>query len=107
MSTTSPPTTDNSDAFLMAVRQLVLSKLQGYSVQVFLFGSRAKGNARVTSDIDIGILPHEQLPPGILAELREALFESIIPVTVDIVDLSKTEASFKQRVLQEGIVWND
>jgi len=36
--------------------------------------------------------------------MREALFESIIPVTVDLVDLS--DEDFKQQILPEAIVWN-
>ena len=46
------------------------------------------------------------LPPGLLAELREALEESTVPWRVEVVDLSETDAAFRERVLKEGIVWN-
>jgi len=95
-----------SSANLVQVRQIILQHLKDYSVQLYLFGSHARGTARSTSDIDVGILPKAPLPIGILAELREALFESIIPVSVDLVDLSYTDEDFKQQILKEAIVWN-
>jgi len=44
---------------------------------------------------------------GLLSEIREALFESTLPVTVDVVDLSQTNEQFKQKVLSEAILWKD
>jgi uncharacterized protein len=92
---------------LVLVRQIISEKLQNYSVQIYLFGSQARRNARPTSDIDVAILPKEPLPMGLLAEVREALFDSIIPVQVDLVDLSQAEENFKQQILREAIEWKD
>lgn len=86
-------------------RAIVLRALAGREVRVFLFGSRARGEAHPASDIDIGVLPEEPLPRGLLAELREALEESAIPQTVDLVDLSEADPEFRARVLAEGIEW--
>ncbi|MGC1952741.1 MAG: nucleotidyltransferase domain-containing protein [Gammaproteobacteria bacterium] len=57
---------------------MVLSTLRDYRADIFLFGSRATGGAGRYSDIDVGILPRESLPVGLLAELGEALEESQI-----------------------------
>lgn len=86
-------------------RAIVLRALAGREVRVFLFGSRARGEAHPASDIDIGVLPEEPFPTGLLAELREALEESAIPQTVDLVDLSEADAEFRARVLAEGVEW--
>ena len=91
---------------LAEVRQIIFNYLKDYSVQLYLFGSHARGDARPTSDIDVGILPKAPLPIGLLAELREALFESLIPVTVDLVDLSQSDEEFRQQILLEAIEWN-
>jgi len=89
-------------------RRVVLSKLRGYRVEVFLFGSRATGGAGHYSDINIGILSSEPLPTGLLAELREALEESHIIYTVDVVDLGEvSDAFFRSRVISEGVRWNE
>lgn len=90
---------------MVQARAIVLRALAGREVRVFLFGSRARGAAHPASDIDIGVLPEEPLPRGLLAELREALEESAIPQTVDLVDLSEADPEFRARVLAEGVEW--
>ena len=92
---------------LAEARRIVLSKLRGYRADVFLFGSRATGGAGRYSDIDVGILPRESLPVGLLAELREALEESRIIYDVDVVDLSEVSDAFRSRVISEGVRWNE
>ncbi len=93
------------DQNLEFVKNLILKKLSPYKVRIYFFGSRAKGNAQPTSDIDIAILPLEPLPLGVLSLLREELEESTIPYTVDIVDITKTSARFKKQIQQEGTLW--
>lgn len=90
---------------LYQVRQIVLKKLRNYPVKVFLFGSRAKGTERRTSDIDVAILPRSPLPAGVLSEIRQILEESNVLYTVELVDLSEADPVFRERVLREGIPW--
>ena len=92
---------------LQKVRQIVLAGLQKYPVHVLLFGSHATGRAGRTSAIDVAILPQEKLPVGLLSQLREQLEGSNVPYRVDLVDLTETDEKFRQRVLLEGIPWND
>jgi len=94
------------DLALEEARRIVLGKLRGTSARVYLFGSRAQGNARRNSDIDIGILLDPVVPPEILAEIRDALTESTIPYRVDVVDLGQVDAPFRRRVVAEGTPWN-
>ena len=90
---------------VIEARRIVLRALEGLKVRVFLFGSRATGSAHVTSDIDVAVLPLEPLPAATQAALREALEESTIPQSVDLVDLSRAEPEFRARVLTEGVEW--
>ncbi len=92
-------------ADLAEARRIVLAGLRGCGARVFLFGSRARGEGGLASDIDIGILPDTPLPEGALAEIREALEESRIPYEVDVVDLSTADAALRERVLREGVPW--
>jgi predicted nucleotidyltransferase len=80
----------NVEPDLDQVRRLVLKGLRGHAVQVLLFGSRATGKAGRASDIDVAILPEEELPVGLLSRIRESLQESHVPFTVELVDLSQT-----------------
>jgi predicted nucleotidyltransferase len=63
---------------LEETRRLVLRRLEGLPVDVYLFGSWARGEAGRTSDIDIAILSDQPLPVRLLSELREELDESSV-----------------------------
>ena len=99
------PTMTEPNYNLLRVRQIVLEHLGDHPASVYLYGSRATGNARPTSDVDVAVLPRIPLPPGTLAATRDALSESTVPFTVDLTDLSETDATFRARVLAEGILW--
>jgi len=88
-------------------KRIVLNMLASYPTKVYLFGSRANGTMGRYSDIDIGVLPNEQLPTGLLSSIREALEQSNILYRVEIVDLSKVADEFKNRVTSEGFLWKD
>lgn len=92
--------------YLAEVKNIVLAGLKGCPAQVYFFGSRAGGRAGRASDIDVGVLGLEPLPAGMLAAIREELEESRIPYTVDLVDLSEVEPSFRDFVKTEGVLWN-
>jgi len=94
------------DGFDLAeTRRIVAEGLRGHRARIYLFGSRARGDASPTSDIDVAVLPLEPLPPGTLAEIREALEESRVLYPVEVVDLSEAAPEFRERVLAEGILW--
>ncbi|MBN2242767.1 MAG: nucleotidyltransferase domain-containing protein [Acidobacteria bacterium] len=92
---------------LDAVREIIDLGLRDYQARLFLYGSWAGGTASRTSDIDVAVLPRKPIPPSVLAEIREALEESSVLYPVDLVDLSCCPDSFRERVLREGIPWNE
>ena len=91
--------------YIQRLKKMVLSHFSQYKVQIYLFGSRARGTAKSSSDVDIAVLPQELVPDNIFSELREIFEESDIPYRVDLVDLSTVGDPFKKVVLSEGIVW--
>ncbi len=72
-----------------------------------MFGSRARGDARRTSDIDVAVLAQAPLAAELMADIRDALEESLVINHVDLVDLAGVPDEFREKVLQEGILWND
>lgn len=62
-------------------------------------------SAHLSSDVDVAVPPLSPLPTGLLAEVREVLEDSLIPLRVDLVDLSETDSPFREAVLREGIPW--
>ncbi len=92
---------------LETVRKIVLMYLKGYRAKVYLFGSQAVGKSRPTSDIDVAILPLQPLPELTFFNIRESLEESDVVRNVDVVDLSETDEKFRQRVMEEGVLWKE
>jgi uncharacterized protein len=92
---------DIEAAMRIAARELGLQH-----ARLYLFGSRARGDAGRASDIDIAILPDTPLEPGTLARIRDALEESTIPYEVEVIDLSSVDEPFRRKVLAEAIAWN-
>lgn len=100
------PNSEKKD-YLEILKKLVLEQSQNCSLKIILYGSRAKGNARRYSDIDIAILPKTPLPASFITHLKTKIEESTIPYSVDVVDLSQTDEVFRNKVLREGIIWKD
>jgi len=86
---------------------MVLDALGEHDAGVWLFGSCARGDARQHSDIDVAILPRDQLPLGFFGELQADIEESTIPYDVDLVDLSHADPALVDEVRREGIVWRN
>ena len=84
---------------------MVLAALGEHDAAVWLFGSCARGDVLQHSDIDIAILPRDELPSGFFSDLAESVQESSIPYNVDIVDLRSAAASLIDEVRREGVKW--
>ncbi|MBI2802008.1 MAG: nucleotidyltransferase domain-containing protein [Gammaproteobacteria bacterium] len=75
-------------------------------VCAYLYGSRARGEARSTSDVDVAVL-FDQHPPPTLDGLRFDLtsrLENTLRVPVDLLVLNAAPADLVHRVLRDGIV---
>lgn len=92
---------------LTLARDIASRVLAGTGAKAILFGSRARGDARQWSDIDIAIDSEKVVPPEILSALREAYEESSILLNVDVVDLRDASAEIRSAVLREGVPWID
>src|SRR5690606_31347768 len=90
---------------LAEVRRIARETVSGHPVEIYLFGSWARGDASRTSDIDLAIVPKGPIPKELLATLRERLEESTVPYRVDVVNLDEVDGDFRSRVLQEAIRW--
>jgi predicted nucleotidyltransferase len=87
------------------LRRMVLDALGEHDAAVWLFGSCARGEARQHSDIDIAILPRDDLPSGFFGGLDADIEESTIPYDVDLVDLRRADAALVDEVRREGVKW--
>ena len=62
---------------------------------VWVFGSRANGNARRRSDLDLAVDGDEPLPLRLRSELAEDFDQSDLPYRVDVVDLASITPEFR------------
>ncbi len=68
----------------------------------YLFGSRATGRHRPTSDADIAIMPGRPLDLLSEAGLADRLAQALQVPAVDLVDLRRAPLRLRGRVLEEG-----
>ena len=93
---------------LEETKRITLFALKGHAIKTWLFGSRATGNARSFSDIDLALdAGAASVPRQLLVRLSCALEESHIPFRVDIVDMHNVSLAVRESILKEGQLWTD
>jgi predicted nucleotidyltransferase len=82
-----------------AQQALLLQMVQQFlpNVSVWAFGSRVKGNARPTSDLDLVTFAKLSQKPQVFA-LQEALEESNLPFKVDLLIWDDIPENFKTTI---------
>lgn len=88
------------------VKEVVLQHFKERDVRVYLFGSWARGEQKMSSDIDIVIDSRDDISYEITL-LRERLEESTIPRHVDVVDMHHAGAALCRRIREEGVLWKE
>jgi predicted nucleotidyltransferase len=97
---------DYDKKYMNILKEIVLSAINPEKVMVFVFGSRAGGHHKRSSDIDIGLLADDKLPVALYHRLRNTIDESIVPWKVDIIDFTRVDSSFKKDALKDIVIWN-
>lgn len=90
------------DSIIIKIKD-VLSKYDEIE-KAFIFGSRARGDYKKTSDIDIAIFSHN-MTSSKLNLLRNDFDDLDIIYTVDVVDFNKlSKEELKNNIINDGIV---
>lgn len=76
------------------IKDAVKKYLSDTNYKVFIFGSRASGEHRRWSDIDVGILGRQKIPGSTIMKIEEELENSRIPFKIDIVDFKTVSGQF-------------
>ncbi|GHV19351.1 hypothetical protein FACS189494_00690 [Spirochaetia bacterium] len=80
---------------LHLIKGILKETLLQNSCKVFIFGSRAGNTALKYSDVDLALDYNKKpLPLAIHASLSSAFEESLLPYTVDIVDINSASKDF-------------
>jgi predicted nucleotidyltransferase len=89
------------------LKDAVVGFLSKENVRIFLFGSRARGDNAVVSDVDIGVVPGEGFRKEKLALLREFIENLNVPYKVEIIDFSEVSEQFRVEALKDTVLWKD
>jgi predicted nucleotidyltransferase len=98
---TTPPI-DIAPADWAIVRDILQKHLPNR--EVWAFGSRAKGTAKMYSDLDLAVITDTPLSFDVSGALREDFSESDLPWRVDIVDWATTSEAFRRVIEQDKVM---
>jgi predicted nucleotidyltransferase len=73
--------------------------------KIYLFGSRARGTATDSSDVDIAIDAGGKMEFTAIGEARDVMEALHIPYKVDVVDMYRMPEDMRELVFKEGIRW--
>ena len=96
--TSRPLLIDLPDGHLRSVRSILGERLPGRPVRVF--GSRVRGTAKPTSDLDLCIMGDDALPPAVINRLRDAFGDSRLPFKVDLAEWATMNEAFRRIVVE-------
>jgi len=90
--------------WLEMVRYLIAAHLP--EVEVLAYGSRVQGAGHDGSDLDLVLRNPDgsAVPLSMLADFREAIAESNLPILVDVLDWARIPESFRLEIERGGVV---
>ena len=86
-----------------AIIESILEEYLPPNCKVWVFGSRAKNKAYDYSDLDLALESQKKIDKKIIRQLKEAFADSLLPYTVDVLDINAVELYFKQIIDQQKI----
>jgi predicted nucleotidyltransferase len=94
-----------SDREIQLLRQLVVNPLKQAGYRVWIFGSRARGDFKKFSDIDLLFTPPQgqETSKAFLSELEESLENSALVYKVDLVEESQLAQSYRDNVINDRV----
>jgi len=81
--------------------KILMDILKRYPYKFYIYGSRAKGNARRYSDIDI--FCKEKMKEGDLTNLEMDLDESDLTIKIDVLDADHCSLEFREAIKKDLI----
>jgi len=101
------PISPSENKYILMLKKVIIDFFKYDKVKIFLFGSRARGDDYIFSDIDIGIIPYEKFDGKKITLLKEKIENLNIPYKVEIVNFMEVSKEFKQEALKRIVIWKD
>ena len=108
MNTDNSVDTEYEKKYETVVKNKLLELFNDTNAKILLFGSRARGDIKRGSDIDVGF---EQVDPEVFRRLKIQfdLFweESIVPNKVDLVLFDTANPEFVKEAKRDTVIWKN
>lgn len=75
------------------------------NAKIILYGSRARGDFKEGSDIDVALDTGHKIDIFIMSNIIGDLEESNLPISFDIVDFQAIPESLQKEIVKDGIIW--
>ncbi len=93
-----------SEKHLDFIQKVLRENIPQKDAKFYIFGSRAKGNYKEYSDIDIAVkLENGRLSADVLGKILMEFTDSTLPYEVDVIDLNAIDEKFRN-LIQESLV---
>ena len=97
----------SKNKYLEELKNLVLEILKDEKVKIILFGSRARSDNNVVSDVDIGLMPYGKIDKKKVILLKEKIEDLNIPYKVELVNFLEVSEDFRKEAAKGAIVWKE
>ena len=84
----------------------LVAPLKEVGATVWIFGSRARGDHKKFSDVDILVESHDEKINTLLSRIREKFEEGNFPYKIDLLLIEDLAQSYKDSVLKDRILLN-
>lgn len=88
-------------------KMIKLLKVLFPEAKIILFGSRARGDARPSSDVDIALDTGQKIHRLDIAQALNIVEALNIPEKIDIVDYRSVPEAMQKYIDRDGVLWSD
>ena len=88
-------------------KNIIMPIIERYlpDAKIILYGSRARGDFKGGSDIDIALDMGTTIDNKLMNSITWDLEDSDLPINFDIVDFVKMSEDMKKNIVRDGVIW--
>ena len=77
------------------------------AAKIILYGSRARGDDKEGSDIDVAIDMGAEINESVFSKIHFDLEDSDLPISFDIIDFHKVSKELQNQIIKDGVIWKN